>query len=174
MTNYKNQMQGARNRAAGKLFEDDIMAACAVYRQEGVAKIDKTPESTKVIGRNTDGSLKLVFDKKAQPDFKGIMCGGRSIVFDAKHTDKDRVLQSAITVTQAQHLEASQSMGALCYVLVSIGVDFYNTFMVPWGVWRNMKSIYGRKYIKSADVEQYRVEQKFGVLRFLESIPHGE
>ena len=40
------------------------------------------------------------FTKQAQPDFKGALCDGSCIIFDAKHTEKDRIQQNVITETQ--------------------------------------------------------------------------
>lgn len=117
------QAQGSISRATGEGFEAQILTACAYYRAHGIAEIDKTPEPIKVISgrhQNPSGcwSFEAVFTKQAQPDFQGTLCGGSSVVFEAKATDKDRIMQSAVTEEQARALESHANMGALAFVLV--------------------------------------------------------
>ena len=41
-------------------------------------------------------------------------------------------------------------------------------YRVPWDVWSDMASIYGRKYVKETDIQAYRVrETNRGVLKLL-------
>ena len=115
--NPARQAQGSISRATGEGFEAQILTACAYYRAHGIAEIDKTPEPIKVISgrhQNPSGcwSFEAVFTKQAQPDFQGTLCGGSSVVFEAKATDKDRILQSAVTEEQARALESHANMGA--------------------------------------------------------------
>lgn len=59
-------------------------------------------------------------------------------------------------------------LGAAAFIAVSFGLqDFYR---IPWNVWRDMKAIYGRKHIKQAELEPYRVEYIAGVIKLLEGI----
>ena len=116
--NPARQAQGSISRATGEGFEAQILTACAYYRAHGIAEIDKTPEPIKVISgrhQNPSGcwSFEAVFTKQAQPDFQGTLCGGSSVVFEAKATDKDRIMQSAVTEEQARALESHANMGAL-------------------------------------------------------------
>jgi recombination protein U len=107
-----------------------------------------------------------VNEKKAQPDFKGTLHGGRSVVFEAKHTDKDRIQQSCVTDEQAKRLNKHEKLGALTFVLVSFGMaEFYR---IPWCDWKCMKELFGRKYVSPSDLGEYRVREADGVLRFLE------
>ena len=104
------QAQGSISHALGESFEAQILTACEYYRSVCYAEIDKTPEPIKVISgrhQNPSGcwSFEAVFTKQAQPDFQGTIDGGRSVVFEAKATDKDRILQSAVTEEQARALE---------------------------------------------------------------------
>lgn len=89
--NPARQAQGSISRATGEGFEAQILTACAYYRAHGIAEIDKTPEPIKVISgrhQNPSGcwSFEAVFTKQAQPDFQGTLCGGSSVVFEAKAT----------------------------------------------------------------------------------------
>ena len=68
----KRSVIGYLNRKQGGDFEDTINAACAAYRRQGVAIIDKTPEPMRVIQSLGNGKFLAIFTKKAQPDYKGI------------------------------------------------------------------------------------------------------
>lgn len=44
-------------------------------------------------------------------------------------------------------------------------------YRVPWAVWKDMKRLFGRKYITPADLVEYRVPFAApGVLLFLEGV----
>lgn len=163
--NVRNRIKGTVNRRNGKLFEGIIEAACEQYFIKDIAHIEKTPEPMRPItGQSKDGSFKAVFEKKAQADFKGTLKGGRSVHFEAKHTDADRIEYSAVSDKQEENLDKTMQMDGVCFVLVSFG--FQSFYKVPWGVWKNMKGIFGRKYLKPEDLEQYKVEY-MGYLKFL-------
>ena len=85
----KRQYQGYRNRELGAGLEEYIKAACEVYRLYNLAEVEKTPEPVKVMGpkhqlSNGAFGFEGVFTAQAQPDFKGTLKGGRSVVFEAK------------------------------------------------------------------------------------------
>ena len=101
------------------------------------------------------GSLSLCL-QKSTAGFKGVLKGGRMIVFDAKHTDSDRVQYSAITDEQRVCLEHCAAMGAEAGVLVSFG--FARCYMIPWDIWRGMKKQYGRKYMLEDEAGPYEVK----------------
>ena len=159
-------LRGKQNRAAGALFEQMIDAACRYYRQAGIAEIEKTPEAMKPLGhQNGKGQFLACYVKKAQPDFKGTLKGGCSIVFEAKITSADKIQQSVVLDQQADALERHRKLGARCFILVSF--DFQTFFCIPWEVWQDMKQIYGRKYLRPADIPEYEVKLYRGMLDFL-------
>lgn len=164
------QAQGSISRATGEGFEAQILTACAYYRAHGIAEIDKTPEPIKVISgrrQNPSGcwSFEAVFTKQAQPDFQGTIDGGRSVVFEAKATDKDRILQSAVTDEQSHAMQSHAQKGALAFVLVCLrGRAVYR---VMWEDWQNMKELFGNKYMTAVELEPYRVQMRRGVILFL-------
>ena len=80
-------IQGARNRASGAFFEDAILRVCRHYWLSGQAAIDKTPEPMQPIKDLGGGRFVAHYAKKAQPDFQGNLQGGRSVCFEAKHTE---------------------------------------------------------------------------------------
>lgn len=165
---YRASVQGKRNRALGLKFEEIITEACEYYRSMGLAYIEKTPEPMRVIGviNRKMGHFKAVFEKAAQPDFKGTMAGGRAIVFEAKHTETDRIQQSAVTEDQENAMNRHEAMGALCFVIVCLDNHYYR---VPWEKWKTMKADCGHKYMNAADLHPYTLGTWPGHLRFLEN-----
>ena len=151
MSEYKHRIQGKINNAVGKMFEKMIEASCAWYEELGAASIEKTPEPMKPIKRLNGGQFVAVFEKAAQPDFKGTLNGGRTIVFDAKYTEDGKIDQKQISDEQWKRLCAHQARGALCYVLVCFSFESY--CMIPWDIWRDMKTKYGRKYLRRSEAE---------------------
>ncbi len=121
-----------------------------------------------MVGRTGDRNSKMVCvnEKKAQPDYKGTLRGGASVVFEAKHTDSDRIEQSRVTPEQAKRLDAHYAMGAHCWVVVSYGFRTYAR--IPWEVWRDMMGLYGRKYITEREAGEYRIALPNGIVAFLD------
>lgn len=167
---YLNSYKGARSRKMGLAFENLITASCDYYRSIKMADIEKTPEPMRpVSGGDKGGRFIAVYTEQAQPDFKGTLKGGRSVNFEAKYTDTDKMSQYRVSPTQAVRLGRMSDMGGVAFVLCSFGArDF---FRVPWAVWNNMKETFGRKYVTAKDLEPFRVKVgKTGVLLFLEGL----
>lgn len=134
------------------MYEELIERSCRLYEEEGLALIEKTPEPMRVVRSMKDNAhFTCVFEKKAQPDFKGTLRGGRAVVFEAKFTDSGQISQSAVTDEQARRLDAHMALGARCFILVSF--SFESFCAIPWAVWRDMKQLYGRKYMKCTEAE---------------------
>lgn len=166
MQNNLYALRGTRSRAAGLFWEDMIETACKCYHNNGMAEIKKTPEPMRPLSKaNEKGQFLACFTKQAQPDYKGTLKGGRAVVFEAKHTDSDRMLRSVISQEQEDELNAHEKLGALCFVLVSFSLQEY--YRVPWNVFRDMKEHFGRKYVKPEDLEQYKIRFIGGYLNFL-------
>ena len=161
--------QARQRRMAGAAFEQMIDESLKFYALIGEAEIKKTPEPMKPIrpaGRN--GQFIACYTKQAQPDYKGTLNGGRSVIFDAKHTDAEKIDYSRVTEEQYGELEAHYLMGAEVFILVSFGMtDFYR---VPWEVWRKMQSIFGHKHMKKAECEPYRVPVGYNTIQLLDGI----
>ena len=163
---YRASIQGKRNRAIGLKFEEIVDEACEYYKSLGLAYIEKTPEPMKpikVLDRRL-GRFVAVFTKSAQPDYKGTMAGGQAIVFEAKHTESDRIKQDAVTEAQREAMDLHEAMGALCYVIVCLENKYY---LVPWAKWKTMKEDCGHKYMNAADLTPYILGAYPGPLRFL-------
>lgn len=169
LANIQRSQRGRQSRIMGDHFENMIAASLRWYEDKGVACIEKTPEPMKPLrAPNRQGQFLACYVKAGQPDFKGTLTGGRSVVFEAKHTDSDRIEYGRLTDEQVEKLSTHHKLGAAAFVLVSFGLqDFYR---IPWEVWRDMKAIYGRKHIKQPELEPYRVQYISGVLKLLEGI----
>lgn len=167
--NVERSQRGLQSKRAGEYFENMISASLRWYEDRGVSCILKTPEPMKPLNKpNRKGQFLACYTKAAQPDFAGTLAGGRSIVFEAKHTEAEKIEYSRLTEQQIEQLELHHKLGAAAFVLVSFGLeDFYR---IPWPTWRDMKAIYGRKYIKQTELEEYRVQYIAGVIKMLEGI----
>lgn len=166
----KRSVRGAMSRASGEAFERMILAASAYYEERGISVIDKTPEAFKIIrpADRSKGQFICCFTKQAQPDFKGILLDSSMILFDAKHTDKDQIRRDVVTAEQEECFERYSKMGAMCFLVVSLAFEKF--FRVPWVVFRDMKQIYGHKYMNEAELKPYQVEYRNGILRFLDGV----
>lgn len=151
----RNSVQGKINRAAGRAFEDRIDLTFEYYKKRGFALVDKTPEPFRVIRREDGGKFLGVYTKQAQPDYKGIMNGGRTVIFEAKFTSTDRLQSTAVTEAQWEYLTRATELGAWCYILG--GFRSGNAYKIPWHVWRGMKDRFGRKYVTEADLEEFKI-----------------
>lgn len=171
--NISRSQKGLQSKRAGEHFENMISASLRWYEERGVACIEKTPEPMRPLrAPNRQGQFLACYVKAGQPDFKGTLTGGRSVVFEAKHTDSDRIEFGRLTNEQIEKLSTHHKLGAATFVLVSFGLqDFYR---IPWEVWRDMKTIYGRKHMKQPELEPYRVQYIAGVLKLLEGIKIGK
>ena len=158
--------KGKRNNAQGHFFEGFIKTACAVYKQKGIACVEKMPEPFMVLEKRDKGIFKGRFIAHAQPDFMGTLSGGRSICFEAKYTSTDKLGQNILTGEQWDSLEQHWKAGAKAGVCAGIGNVYA---FIPWPVWRSMQDIYGRKYMTAEDLEPYRVRFN-GACMFLDPL----
>ena len=147
----RRQLMGAASKAKGKQFEDRLDKAFTYYKAHGFAIIEKTPEPMRPVQNLGNGKFVAFFEKKAQPDYKGTIKGGRTVMFEAKFTSTSKMDQSRVLQGQADYLDRHQELGARCYVIA--GFSSGNVYRFPWGVWRDMKKHFGRKYVTEADVE---------------------
>ena len=165
-------MKGQRNKAAGEYFENMIGASCEWYKKRGVAFIKKTPEPMRPLHPpNQKGQFLACYTKAAQPDFKGTLKGGRSVVFEAKHTDSERIDYGRLTPEQIEDLNSHHELGALTFVLVSVGLQDF--FRVPWEVWRDMQRLFGHKHMKLAELEPFRVQAIAGIIKIFDDLENG-
>lgn len=163
------QLQGKVNREYGKIFEENVDMICKIYEKNGLAKIEKTPESMRILKYIDNGKFEAVFDKTAQPDFKGVIKGGRSVVFDAKFTTADKIVYRALTDHQREALLEYSKLGAISFILV--GFANGKIYKIDINEWINMKQDFGRHYITQTELDDLNpkgiVIRKKGVVDFL-------
>lgn len=163
----RRRIQNTLNRVHGQEFEEKINAALEFYESIGFAEIEKTPEPLRILQHLPGGKFLAVFTKKAQPDYKGTIKGGLSVVFEAKYTSALALQQSKVTQEQGKRMDSHQRLGARCFVVA--GFSSGKVYTIPWPVWSDMKSRWGRKYITEEDIAEYRVPvSKAGFPRILE------
>lgn len=166
--NVNRQLQGRINHEVGKNFEDQIESICDVYKLNKLAIIEKTPEPMKVLRHIENGLFETVFTKSAQPDFKGTLKGGQTVVFDAKFTEAEKITYQALSDFQREALTNYSELGAMAFVLV--GFFDGSMYRVDIETWNNMKEIFGRKHIKKEELEKMSIKAKKaqnGIIDFL-------
>lgn len=169
LSNVQRSQRGLQSKRAGEYFENLIAASLNWYKDKGVAFVEKTPEPMRPLRPpNRQGQFLACYTKAGQPDFKGTLTGGKAVVFEAKHTDSDRIEYGRLTQEQLDSLTEHHRLGAAAFIMVSFELqDFYR---VPWETWRDMKSIYGHKHMTRAELEPFRVQYIAGVLKLLEGL----
>lgn len=150
-----------RNNASGHHFEDYISGGCRYYEGEGIAKIQKTPEPFRTIRKYRDGTATVRFIANAEPDYIGCLKDGTTIVFEAKKTMTDKIPQNVVTPHQWNALDKYDEFGANAGVCVGIKDE---TFWIEWFIWKNMKKLYGRKYLTAQDIQPFKVEFNGSIL----------
>lgn len=155
----RRQLQGKLSKAQGKRFETRLDASFDYYRQNGYADIEKTPEPMRPIKSLGNGRFVAYYEHKAQPDYKGTIKGGRTVLYEAKFTASDRMEQSRVSPGQAEYLTRLEGLGARCYVLA--GFASGEVYRVPWRGWTGMKEHFGRKYVTENDLTEYRVQRSW-------------
>lgn len=157
--NKEKQKQGKKNREEGQLFESVLDRTFAYYSEKGYAQIDKTPEPFKIIKRLENTRFIGCFVKRAQPDYKGTIKGGRSVIFEAKYTSTDRITQDRVSDAQWSYMEKASKLGARCFVLA--GFKSGGIYRIPWPVWSDMKKKFGHKYVTEDDLSEYRISKSW-------------
>lgn len=168
LTDIKRQIVGRKNKAAGEMFERYLSRSCEYYLEKNIAFIEKTPEPFHITKKLNDGNVQGYYEKKGQPDYKGVLCDGTGISFEAKHTDSGKIKQEVITETQWNSLDTYEKFSAKCFVMVSMGLTKF--YRVPWKDWKNMKDEFGRKYMDENNLEPYRLKEKCCTILILEGV----
>lgn len=126
----RKQLQGAISRAQGKRFEERLDNSFAYYADRGFAVVEKTPEPMRPTRNLGNGKFIAFFEKKAQPDYKGTIKGGRTVLFEAKFTSTDRITQDRVGRDQSEYLSRYQKLGARCYVVA--GFASGDVYRIPY------------------------------------------
>lgn len=163
-----NNYGGLKAKRNGERFERLIEITCAYYEKMGVALIQKTPEPMRVLKELGRGQFKAVFTKKAQPDFTGTLKSGKSVVFEAKHTDGTNIPFSRINEEQERDLRLHDHLGAISFVLISFGMKHF--YAVPFHEWMQLKESSGKKSVNQTDLVDFQISTEKGILNFMEVV----
>ena len=161
----KRQLLGKIARQKGQYFEQRLDSTFDYYRERGYAEIEKTPEPMKVIKPEGNGRFLACYTKKAQVDYKGTIKGGRTVLVEAEFTATGRVTQDRVSDERAAYGDGHQRRGARCGVVA--GFSTGEVYKIPWSDWQNMKTLFGRKYVKETDLQNYRVNTAWNGTLFL-------
>ena len=161
----KRQLLGKIARQKGQYFEQRLDGSFDYYSGRGYAVIEKTPEPMKVIKPEGNGRFLACYTKKAQVDYKGPLKGGRTILIEAKFTSTDRLTQDRVLDIQAAYMDRHQQLGARCFVVA--GFSHGGGDKNPSIDGQNMKTLFGRKYVKETDLQNYRVKTAWNGTLFL-------
>lgn len=111
---------GRTSKQKGNDWESTIEQQNDLLYARGRAYVHKSEEAIKVLSNRGDGKLICVPDKKSQPDYKGTLSGGRTVVFEAKSTSHDtRFDFSRVKDHQRMYLRRHRSFGAAAFVFVA-------------------------------------------------------
>lgn len=158
-------LRGAQNRAEGNAFEEYIEKSCKHYSDTAVAFIEKTPEPFQITRALPQGKFEGYFSKKAQPDYKGTLRGGKTIVFDAKATSTEKIELSALTTEQQECLSMHMLLGAEAGVLLCY--SFRDFAYIPFETFMRAKELNGHKHWTVEESKAFAVRMKNGYLDFL-------
>ena len=158
---------GKQNKENGAYFEQLIMYSCEQYQKRGICVIEKTPEPFHIIGKSKN-IVHGYYEAKGQPDFKGALCDGSCIIFEAKHTSNDKIKQNVITPLQWETLDFYESMQAHCFVMISLALSDF--FRVPWKEFKQMKERFGHKYMSKEELQPYILTKNGLFLHILDGI----
>ena len=161
----QNRIQGSKAKLRGQQFENLVEKSCSYYAHKKIALIEKTPEPLRMIKRGRGSQVIAVFEKKGQPDFKGTVLGGQSVVFEAKHTSGARITLDRVEQHQLANLSLHKGLGGECFILISFELKSF--YRVPIDDWEALPGALNKKSANEKDLTQYKVDVKHGVIDFL-------
>lgn len=171
-TTRENIRKGHRNQENGAAFEKMLSQLFHIMEDCGYAKIAKIPEPLRVLGPAEKGVWRAIFIRTSvMVDYQGTLIGGRAVYLEAKYTRSSKMEQDRVAERQAEALDKYAALGASCGVLVSFGAKCCG--VVPWAAWRQMKEIFGRKYIRADDLERMKWTFQLYNARGLCQLLHG-
>lgn len=103
----------------GKAFEDLLDYTNLIYKNKGIALINKRPTPVRILRTRGGRITQATFDTKSTVDYDGIY-QGRSIVFEAKSTKGKSLPLSNITSEQIEYLEDAEKHGAISFLIVNM------------------------------------------------------
>lgn len=139
---YTARLTGLRAAAAGKYFERELETLHARWEAQGVARIRKMPVPTVSLRRRgAGGAPARIVVASADPDFYGVLRGGRAVAMEAKRTsrhlkemsivERGQKVREGVRVHQLAALAQIQRLGGLV-ALVWQNDDEIGVLAGPW------------------------------------------
>lgn len=153
MSNTRPSTRGRRNTRAGAFFEKQLRETFTTLEAWGLCALSKAPTPLKIISRADEGVFRARLIVSGQPDFYGVLRGGRAVVIEAKYTATAQMPASRLLEHQEAALRRHAELGALTLVAVSFGS--MRIGLIPFAEWCAMKTILGRKYVTFEDLEPH-------------------
>lgn len=150
---------GYKAKKNGQYFEnflDQVFSTCANLNY---CNIEKTPEPFRFIKPYSTNLFIGCYIKSAQPDYKGTLKGGRSIVLEAKSVSMGKINLSALTENEMKELVKHKELGACSGVLV-YDSEKQNIYLLPIVMFERMEELFNRKHIKLELVEKFCINEK--------------
>ncbi len=166
MSKRKNQIRGKKSKALGDQFERLIELSCKRYASRGEAYINKTfPPFTTI--RRQGNQVVGFYNKSGQPDFIGTLKGGRSVVFEAKHTSGTNIPFERIARHQKEALNAHCDLGAEAFILITFKLD--DIYKIPIKDWLHLEKTINKKSVNEKDLLEHKLSNNDGLIDFLET-----
>jgi recombination protein U len=128
----RTSRNGRASQALGEAAEALVQRHLDACERAGVARVRKLPTPMRVVGRAKTGML-AIFTERAEPDYAGVLRGGRAVVCEAKYTAAPSLPLSRVAPHQRVALERAEALGALALLLVVFqGPRGRELYAVPW------------------------------------------
>lgn len=153
------KISGLKAKTNGKIFEGILDKYFSYYAAKGYCNIEKTPEPYRFIKPYSSYLFVGCFLKSAQPDYKGTLKGGRSIVLEAKSVSNGRINLSALTENEYKQLKLHKELGACTGVIVYDSVES-NIYLLPFIMFEEMENLFKLKHIKLNLLQKFEISKK--------------
>ncbi|WP_096435931.1 Holliday junction resolvase RecU [Alteribacter populi] len=152
---------GQGNR--GQAFEMTLNLVNQLYKNNGVALINKRPTPVKVLKSKGTQVLKGFYESKSTVDYDGCY-EGQAVAFEAKSVSGKRFDLKNIHDHQLEYLERAQKHGAISFLLVEFR-DVNTVYYISLSfIKKYLREAHrgGRKSIPLSDFEIYAYEVERG------------
>lgn len=161
MRKVERRLAGREARRMGVITEETVNIALRWYEARHLAKVDKTPELFKVTSVNRHSGLMTGYISPSQPDYKGVLKGGRCVCFELKSGSSGRIEASRVQRHQLEYLLEMAAMGADTFVLITF--DGYAFYKLTAEEWNDFERLFGKKSVTEKDVAGFKVPVKGGI-----------
>src|SRR5699024_1771015 len=101
----------------GQAFERLLDYTNQIYKNKGIALINKRPTPVKVVKSKGTRVLNSFYEAKSTVDYDGV-CNGRAVVFEAKTPKQQGLPLRMIADPQARYLDQAEKQGAISFLIV--------------------------------------------------------